>query len=108
VTVLEAEILYWDLHKGDADEAECSPDKEDFAAEVGALLVDHVRCCICDGPVEEPVGCLVSLLAAGVARRDRIELTVVMERHFARDLSGNNSPVTTHATGPQELAKKKM
>lgn len=35
-------------------------------------------------------------------------LAVVMERHLARALRGNSSPVTTHATGPQELAKKKM
>jgi hypothetical protein len=27
-----------------------------------------------------------------------------MERHFARTFNGNNSPVTTHATGPHELA----
>jgi|TARA_R110002003_G_scaffold33_5_gene2080 hypothetical protein len=33
---------------------------------------------------------------------------VVMDKHLARALSGYNSPVTTHATGPQELAKKKM
>lgn len=35
-------------------------------------------------------------------------LAVVMERHFARALSGKSSPVTTQATGPHELAKKKM
>ena len=33
---------------------------------------------------------------------------VVKERHFARAFRGNNSPVTTHATGPQLDAKKKM
>lgn len=31
-----------------------------------------------------------------------------MERHLARAFNGNSSPVTTHATGPQEEAKKKM
>ena len=31
-------------------------------------------------------------------------LSLTMERHFARTFSGNSSPVTTHATGPQELA----
>jgi hypothetical protein len=35
------------------------------------------------------------------------DLPVVMERHFARALSGNSSPVTTQAMGPHELAKKK-
>jgi hypothetical protein len=35
-------------------------------------------------------------------------LAVVRLKHFARAFSGNSSPVTTHATGPQELAKKKM
>lgn len=39
--------------------------------------------------------------------RSQLE-AVVIERHFARALSGNISPVTTQATGPQELAKKKM
>jgi len=33
---------------------------------------------------------------------------VVMERHLARAFNGYSSPVTTQATGPQELAKKKM
>jgi hypothetical protein len=33
---------------------------------------------------------------------------VVILRHFARAFNGNSSPVTTHATGPHELAKKKI
>lgn len=35
-------------------------------------------------------------------------LAVVMDNPLARTLRGNNSPVTTHATGPQDDAKKKM
>ena len=31
-------------------------------------------------------------------------MAVVIERHFARTFSGKSSPVTTQATGPQELA----
>lgn len=49
----------------------------------------------------------ISIIQAG----DRYGLTyeaVVIERHLARAFSGNSSPVTTHATGPQEEAKKKM
>jgi hypothetical protein len=46
-----------DLHKCNADEAECAPDEEDFALEVGALLVDHVRCSVRDCPVKQPVAC---------------------------------------------------
>lgn len=33
---------------------------------------------------------------------------VVIDRLFARTLSGKISPVTTHAHGPHEQAKKKM
>jgi hypothetical protein len=29
-----------------------------------------------------------------------------MDRHFARTFNGNSSPVTTQATGPQELATR--
>ena len=32
-------------------------------------------------------------------------VAVVIERHFARTLRGNSSPVTTQATGPHELAR---
>lgn len=35
-------------------------------------------------------------------------LAVVMDSDLARTLSGKISPVTTHAQGPQEEAKKKM
>lgn len=31
-----------------------------------------------------------------------------MDKHFARTFNEYNSPVTTHATGPHEQAKKKM
>lgn len=44
-----------DLHKSNADEAESTPDEEDFALEICTLLVDHVRGSVSDGPVEEPV-----------------------------------------------------
>ena len=33
---------------------------------------------------------------------------VAMDKHFALTLSGNISPVTTHAAGPNVDAKKKM
>jgi hypothetical protein len=33
---------------------------------------------------------------------------VVIDRHLARTLSGNNSPVTTQQTGPHEQAKKNI
>jgi hypothetical protein len=35
-------------------------------------------------------------------------VAVVMDKALALTFRGNSSPVTTHATGPQELAKKKM
>lgn len=35
-------------------------------------------------------------------------VAVVIDRHFARTFNEYNSPVTTHATGPHEQAKKKM
>jgi hypothetical protein len=35
-------------------------------------------------------------------------LAVVILKHLALTFNGNSSPVTTHATGPQLLAKKKM
>jgi hypothetical protein len=35
-------------------------------------------------------------------------LAVVMLKALALTFNGNSSPVTTHATGPHELAKKKM
>lgn len=48
------------LHKGNANQAESSPDEEDLATEVGTLLVDHVGGGVGDGPVEKPVRGLVS------------------------------------------------
>jgi hypothetical protein len=35
-------------------------------------------------------------------------VAVVIDKHRDRTLSGKSSPVTTQATGPQELAKKNM
>lgn len=35
-------------------------------------------------------------------------VAVVIDKHFARTFNEYNSPVTTHATGPHEQAKKKM
>ena len=39
--------------KGDADEAERSPQEEDLGLEVGVFRVDHVGRGVGDGPVEE-------------------------------------------------------
>jgi hypothetical protein len=40
-----------------ADEAESTPDEEDLSTEIGIAraVVDHVRCSVSDGEVEEPV-----------------------------------------------------
>jgi hypothetical protein len=35
-------------------------------------------------------------------------VAVVMDNALALTFKGNSSPVTTHATGPNELAKKKI
>lgn len=69
--------------------------------------IDHVRSDIGDHEVQKLSrrqhgsssgrnGCLTQLAA------------VVMDRPLARALRGNDSPVTTHAHGPHEQAKKKM
>lgn len=46
-----------DLHKSNAYKAARSPYEEHLALEVRTILIDHVRCGVCDGPVEKPVGC---------------------------------------------------
>ena len=43
------------LHKSNANQTECSPHEEHLALQIRALLIDHVRSRICDGPVEQPV-----------------------------------------------------
>lgn len=42
-------------HETDADQAEGRPNEEDLRLEVGVLRVDHVRCGVRDGPVEQPI-----------------------------------------------------
>ena len=73
------------------------------------FFVDHVWRAVGDCPVEEPVG---GYIIKSTSFLDFVLLLVVspvvIERHFARAFKGNSSPVTTHATGPHELAKKKM
>ena len=76
----------------DADEAASTPDEEDLGTHVGVTgtVVDHVGGAY-------PIAKFRSQFDA-----------VVIERDLARTLRGKISPVTTHATGPHEQAKKKM
>jgi hypothetical protein len=48
-----------EVDEGNADEAEAAPDEEDLGLQVGVAGagVDHVRCGVGDGPVEQPIGC---------------------------------------------------
>jgi hypothetical protein len=61
VDLLEREALGLvdhEVDKGNADEAEASPDEEDLGLQVcvAGAVIDHVWCCVRNGPVEEPVG----------------------------------------------------
>jgi hypothetical protein len=95
-------------HKGDADEAKCAPNEKDLGLKVRTLLIDHVGCGVRDGPVKKlQMQSQYKQLIIRREKRTQLE-AVVIDRHLARALSGYNSPVTTHATGPHELAKKKM
>jgi hypothetical protein len=94
----------------DADEAASAPDEEDLGTEVGVsrAVVDHVGGGVSDGKVKEPVTYQrLALVSCALKILDNL-LAVVIERDLARTLRGKISPVTTHATGPQEQAKKKM
>jgi len=46
-------------HEDDGDDAAGAPDEEDLRSQIGIALAraDHVGRAVCDGPVEEPVGC---------------------------------------------------
>lgn len=91
---------------------ERSPDEEDFTAEVGVFLVDHVRSSVGNGPVQEPVGgcCDRKTLGSDLQREhfsghDPCSHLLALIRGIISQVQGLQH---SQATGPQELAKKKM
>jgi hypothetical protein len=117
-----------EVNECNADEAEGAPDEEDFGLQVGMRGVNHVRRAVSDGLVglleNAHIECS-SLSNLRITRGNREKgrgkrkvslltqfnnqlLAVVILKHLALTFNGNSSPVTTHATGPQLLAKKKM
>jgi hypothetical protein len=48
-------VVLENLHKRDANEAKRSPDEEDFALQICAFLINHIRCRISNSPIQKPV-----------------------------------------------------
>jgi hypothetical protein len=99
-----------EVHKGNADETGAEPNEKDLGLEVCIAwpIIDEVRRCKCESPVEEPLHELVISWSMKSRERCLTLVAVVMERLLARVCSGKISPVTTQAIGPQVDAKKKI
>lgn len=72
-----------EVNKGNADEAERSPDEEHFRLQVGVISIDHVGGGVGNGPVEEPV--------AGGGHGQALGSDLQGEE-FSRHDPGNGSP----------------